>query len=494
MRKLREVLRLHFEQKLSGRAVARSVGSSSSTVGEYLGRARVAGISWPLPPHLDDDEALGRLLFPDEGKPKLDRPEPDWAALHIELRKKHVTKLLLWQEYKAEQPDGYQYSQFCEHYSRWAKTLATSMRQTHRAGERLFVDFSGDGLPIIDPQSGEQRIAKLFVAVLGGSSLTYVELVLSEDLETWVGCHVRALEFFGGVPELLVPDNLKSGVLSPNRYEPDLNPTYAELAQHYGTAVLPARVRKPKDKAKVEAGVLVAERWILAVLRAAIGPQLTRLNDRPMRHLGKSRRQIFEEVERAALKPLPTRPYELARWKVQRVRPDYHVEYEDHFYSVPYTLVSQQVEVRATASVVEVLVGGKRVASHQRSHQAGAHTTVTEHMPKAHQAHQEWTPVKLVAWAAQTGPSTAALVEEILRKNPHPQVGYRACLGLLSLSRHYESERLEAACARALAVRACSYKSVAAILKHGLDRRPLEEPASGALPTHGNVRGAGYYH
>ncbi|MGH9122650.1 MAG: IS21 family transposase, partial [Acidimicrobiales bacterium] len=344
-----------------------------------------------------------------------------------------------------------------------------------------------------------------FVAVLGGSSLTYAEPVLSEDLESWVGCHVREMEFFGGVSELWVNDNLKSGVTSPDRYEPDLNPTYAELAQHYRVAVIPARVRKPKDKAKVEAAVLVAERWILAVLRkqtffsldefaSSVRPLVTRLNDRVMRHVGKSRRQIFEEIERATLRPLPTQPYELARWAKDRVRAEYHVEYEDHFYSVPYIWVDEQVDIRVTASTVEVFVSSKGVASHRRSDVRGGYTTNREHMPRSHREYAEWTPVKLCAWAQQTGPATAGLVEEILRRSTHPQKGFQSCLGLLSLSKRYEAPRLEAACARALAVRACSYKSVRAILQHGLDRVPLEPPATEALPMHGNVRGPSYYH
>lgn len=505
MRKLREVLRLHFEQKLSGRGIAVSIGSSPSTIGEYLGRIRVAGLSWPLTPELDDDEALNRRLYPDEGQPRFDRPEPDWREVQTELRRKGVTKLLLWQEYKEAHPEGLQYSQFCVRFARWQRSVAVSMRQTHRVGEKMFIDFSGDGLPITDPVTGEQRLAKLFVAVLGGSSLTYAEPAWGEDLESWVGGHVRAVEFFGGVSELWVNDNLKSGVLAPDRYEPDLNPTYTELAEHYRVAVLPARVRKPKDKAKVEAAVLVAERSILAVLRkqtffsmeefaTAVRPLVARLNDRVMRHVGQSRRRIFEALERAALRPLPEQPYELARWAKDRVRSHYHVEYDDHFYSVPYVWIDEQVDLRATTTTVEVYVGSKRVASHVRSAVRGGYTTDRAHMPRAHREYAEWTPVKLCAWAQQTGPSTAGLVEEILRRHTHPQKGFQSCLGLMSLAKRYDGARLEAACARALAVRACSYKSVRAILQHGLDRVPLETPATAELPAHGDVRGPGYYH
>ena len=505
MRKLREILRLHLALGMGAREVARSCGSSPSTISGYIGRAKVAKLSWPLPPELDDDAALTRLLFPDEGQPKASRPEPDWAQLHLDLRKKHVTKQLLWEEYKAAQPDGYQYSQFCERYTRWAATLSVTMRQTHRVGEKLFIDFSGDGIDVTDPKTGEVRKAKLFVAVLGASNYTYVEPVFSEDLPTWIDCHVRALEFFGGTAEIWVPDNLKAGVKSPNRYEPDINPTYADIARHYGVAVIPARVRKPRDKAKVEQGVLLAERWILAALRKrtffsidelrqAVKPLLEKLNNRQMRKVKKSRREVFEELERGALKPLPQQRYEFADWARPKVHIDYHVEFDDHFYSVPYQLVGQQLDLRATVGVIEILSGLKRITSHLRSYEKGKHTTKTEHMPKAHQAQAEWTPTRLIEWAKKTGPSTAALVEEILRSNVHAQHGFRRCLGILHLNRRYETERIEAACARALKARACSYKSVKAILENNRDREKLAEAQPQmSLPAHGNVRGPAYY-
>jgi transposase len=505
MRMLREVLRLYLALGMTYRAIGRSCGLSPSTVSGYLGRVRVAKLIWPLPPELNDDEALTRLLYPDEHRPLPSRPEPDWARLHLELRKKHVTKQLLWEEYKAEQPGGYQYSQFCERYARWAATVTVTMRQTHRAGEKMFVDFSGDGLELVDPKTGEVTTAKLFVAVLGASNLTYVEPVLSEDLPTWTGCHVRALDYFGGVAEIWVPDNLRSGVKSPNLYEPDLNPTYAELARHYGAAVIPARVRKPRDKAKVEQGVLLAERWILAALRnrtffsleearAAVKELVEKLNHRPMRQLKRSRREVFEELERPALKALPATRYEFARWARPRAGIDYHVEFDDHFYSVRYQLVGKQLDLRATETTIEVFLGGRRETSHLRSYEKGKHTTKSEHMPKAHQAHVEWTPVRLVEWAKKTGPATAALVEEIMRRRVHPQQGFRACLGILHLGRRYEGERIEAACARALRVRACTYKSVVAILRNNLDREPPQESEQRVLPLHGNIRGSGYYH
>ncbi|WNG48150.1 IS21 family transposase [Archangium minus] len=504
MRKLREILRLHLEMGLTGRAIARSCGLSPSTVSDYLGRIKLARLSWPLPAELDDDAALTQLLFPDEHKPKLNRPEPDFARIHEELRRKHVTKQLLWQEYREQHPDGYQYSQFCEHYARWCAQLSVTMRQTHRAGEKGFVDFSGDGLELVVPETGERKKVKLFLFVLGASSYTYVEPVLGEDLATWVGCHSRALEYFGGVPQVVVPDNLKAAVQRPDRYEPELNPTYAELARHYGFAVVPARVRKPRDKAKVEAAVLLAERWILAVLRhqrfstlqqvrEAVRPLLEKLNERPMRKLGKSRRQLFEELDRPALKPLPAERYELAWWKKARVNIDYHIELDEHLYSVPYQLVGKQVEVRATTTCVEVFLAGRRVASHPRA-SGPRPTTLPEHMPSSHRAHAQWTPSRILEWAAKVGPSTAALAEELMRRRKHPEQGFRACLGIIRLKETYGPERLERACARALRHRACSYGSVAAILRNKLEAvEPVAEERP-ALPVHENIRGPDYYH
>lgn len=504
MRKLREIVRLHLEQGLPGRAIARSCDLSPSTVSEYLGRIKVARLKWPLPEELADDAALTQLLFPDEHKPKRNRPEPDYARIHEELKRKHVTKQLLWQEYREQHPNGYQYSQFCEHYARWSAQLSVTMRQVHRAGEKGFVDFSGDGLELVEAGTHKRAKAKLFLCVLGASSYTYVEPVLGEDLATWVGCHIRAFEYFGGVPEVLVPDNLKAGVKRADRYEPELNPTYAELARHYGCAVVPARVRKPRDKAKVEAAVLLAERWILAALRhqrfstlqqvrEAIAPLLEKLNARPMRKVGKSRRQLFEELDRPALRPLPPERYELASWKKARVNIDYHVELDEHLYSVPYQLVGKQVEVRATTACIEIFHTGRRVASHPRASGPRA-TTLPEHMPSSHRAHAEWTPSRILDWAAKVGPATAALAEELMRRRKHPEQGFRGCLGIIRLKDKHGSERLERACARALRHRAFSYSSVAAILRHKLESAEPVSEQRAALPSHENIRGPDYYH
>jgi transposase len=505
MRKLREVVRLKLQCRASQREIATACGIAASTASDYVGRVEAAKLTWPLPPECDDDAVLERLLFPNEGKPSRQRPEPDWGVVHAELKRKHVTLMLLWQEYRQQVPNGVQYSQFCELYARWLRHAPVTMRQEHRAGEKMFVDFSGDGVDLVDPQTGEVQRAKLFVAVLGASSLTYVEPVLDESLSTWVGCHVRAFEFFGGVPEIVVPDNLKSGVKSPDRYEPEVNPTYADLARHYGCAVIPARVRRPRDKGKVESAVLIAERWILAVLRhrtfptlnelhEAVLPLLDKINTRPMRKLKKSRRELFEYLDQPALRALPERRYEFAQWKKARVNIDYHIEFDEHLYSVPYQLAHELVDVRATASCVEILHRGKRVASHLRSFVKHKPTTDSQHMPASHRAHLEWTPSRLTNWAATIGPCAAKLVEQILARYPHPEQGFRSCLGIIRLGQAYSNERLERACEWALLHRAVSYRSVAAILKNNRDRLDTPEVVQAALPLHGNVRGPGYYH
>jgi transposase len=414
--------------------------------------------------------------------------------------------LLLWQEYKAATPDGLQYSSFCEAYRTWAKQLDLVMRQSHRAGETLFVDYAGQKVPVIDPRSGEVHEASIFIAVLGASNYTFAEATWSQSLPDWIGSHVRAFAALGGVPQVLVPDNLKAAVSRSHRYEPELNRTYEALAQHYGVAVVPARAARPRDKAKVEVGVQLVERWILARLRhhtffslpelnTAIGTLLVDLNHRPFKKLPGCRHSLFAAVDRPALRPLPATPYEYAEWKLVRVNIDYHVEVEGHYYSVPYALVKQQLEARLSAQVVEIFHKGTRVASHQRSPLKGRHSTVAVHMPKAHQHYAEWTPQRLVLWAAKTGEATAQVVETILTSRPHPQQGFRACLGLMRLGKRYGEGRLEAACRRAIRIGACSYKSIESILKHDLDQQPLPGPPTAApVITHGNIRGAQYYH
>ena len=506
MRKIREVLRLKYACGASKRVIAQTVGVGPTSVGEYIRRASVAGITWPIPVEFDD-AALERALFAPAGyNPPLSRPVPDWGYVHAELRRRGVTLALLWEEYRAGHPDGYGYSRFCDLYGVWRRGVTATMRQTHAAGEKLFVDFAGDTVSVFDGLTGEVREARIFVAVLGASNYTYAEARFSEALPDWIGVHVNVLRFLGGVPRAIVCDNLKAGVTTASRYEPGVNRTYLDFASHYGTAIVPTRPRKPRDKAKVEAAVLIVERWILARLRdrrffslvelnAAIRELVGDLNGRLMRKLGASRREFFDRIDRPALMPLPATPYEYAEWRRARVAPDYHVEVQGHFYSVPSRLIREIVEVRTTQATVEVFHRGTRVASHLRSTLKRRHTTTPEHMPSAHRRYASWTPARLLAAAATIGTSTAALCAAIMRAKPHPEQGFRSCLGILSLARSYGPLRVEAACRRGLSIGASSYGSIASILKTGLDKAFLPDAAADTDPIrHTNIRGRDYFH
>ena len=504
MRKIREVLRLRHEFGLSQRDIARSCSIGRTTVRDYLSRASAAGLSWPLPPGLDDG-AIDRLLFPPAPPPGARRPLPEWSEIHLELRKKGVTLELLWEEYKSVYPEGYQYSRFCELYRDWRGLLKLWMRQDHRAGEKLFVDYAGQTVDVVNPKTGEIKDAQIFVAVLGASSYTFCEATWSQSLPDWIGSHERAFRFFGGVPELLIPDNLKSGVNKTCRYEPELNPTYQDLAHHYNTAVIPARVRKPKDKAKVESGVLVVERWILARLRKrtffsldelnqAIKELLEYLNNKPMQKLKRSRRELFERLDRPALGSLPLIPFPYAEWKTAKVNVDYHIELDFHYYSVPYQLYGKKLDVRHSSRTVEIFHKGKRVASHRRSFKKGLHTTLDVHMPRGHREYLKWTPERLLNWAAKTGPACEGLARAIMNSRTHPQQGFRSVLGIKGLSKTYGEERLEAACQKALDIKARSLKSVKSILKNNLDKKPAKQSSQPMLPiNHHNIRGKSYY-
>lgn len=503
MRKIKEVLRLRAAGH-SDRSIARSLGVSHSTVRQYRQRAEAAGVGWPPPEELSESALEGRL-FPPPPPASLERPLPEWSQIHRSLKGKNVTLQLLWLEYKESTPEGLQYSQFCERYRQWRGRVDVVLRQEHKAGEKVFVDFAGQTIPVICRETGEVRDAQIFVGVLGASSYTYAEACESQALPEWITAHVRMYEFFGGVPAVTVPDNLKSGVRHACYYEPDVNPTYQEMAAHYATTVLPTRTAKPRDKAKAEAGVLLVERWILARLRNHTFFSFTELNQEIRRLLGSlnerrfqkidgSRRTLFEALDRPALQPLPTRRFEYAEWKKARVNIDYHVDVLGHYYSVPYTLVRQAVEARISGSTVEVFHDGHRVAAHVRSRRKGGFTTEPTHRPKSHQKHLEWTPSRIIRWAKQTGPRTAELVNRIIEERPHPEQGYRACLGLLRLGERHGAERLEAACNRALHIRGISYRSVKSILQSGLDRTPIEDQAPLILPQeHENLRGAHYY-
>ncbi|MBD3337327.1 MAG: IS21 family transposase [Candidatus Eisenbacteria bacterium] len=506
MRKIREVLRLKHACGRSNREIAKTRAMGRTAVADYLWRAKAAGLSWPLPAELDDAELERRLFPPPVTARAEERPQPDGAYLHRELRRKGVTLALLWEEYKAAHPEGYQYSRFCELYRSFERKLKPTMRQVHKAGEKAFVDFSGKQPEIVNPETGEIRPVELFVGVLGASDLIYAQATLDQTLESWIGAHVRMVEFWGGCVEIFVPDNLKSGVTKASRYEPGLNRTYEDFARHYGAAVIPTRPYSPRDKPKVETSVLIAQRWILARLRnetffslgqlnAAIRTLLDEANRRPMQKLGVSRRELFETIDRPALQSLPPNRFELGEWSYPTVNIDYHVEVDRNYYSVPYQLLGEKLEARVTRTTVEIFFKSRRVASHQRLRGRGRHVTDRRHMPASHRAHAEWTPSRIISWAAKTGPATAALVTKIIESRPHPEQGYRASLGIMRLGKGHGTDRLEAACRRALQLRAYNYRTIKNILRSGMDRLPPEEDSESTpvAPVHGNIRGAAYY-
>jgi len=505
MRKIREVFRLKFDCDISNRQIAKSCNIARSTVAEYLFRFKQAALSWPLPIDIDDNQLEQRLYPQLPAVPADQRTVADWSYIHQQLRHKSVTLMLLWQEYKEQYPQGYQYSQFCHLYRQWTHQIDPVMRQEHRAGEKLFVDYAGQTVPVYDLHANQMREAQIFVAVLGASNYTYAEATWSQALPDWIASHSRAFGFFTGVPQVVVPDNLKSGVSKACFYEPDINPTYLDMANYYDTVVIPARVRKAKDKAKVEVAVQVVERWILARIRnrqffslrqlnETIAELLTKLNTTAFQKLPGCRKQLFEALDKPALKPLPLQPYSYAEWKIAGVNIDYHVEVDVHYYSVPYQLIGKKIDVRITENTIECFYKNKPVTNHIRSYLKGRHTTLTEHMPKSHQQWAKWSPQRFINWAAKIGPHTAQLIEVILNSRKHPQQGFRSCMGILRLTKSYDDQRLEAACRRALTIGATSYKSVASILKYNLDQKPLPGQTSAeAAIHHKNIRGAHYY-
>lgn len=495
MRKVNEIYRLHMERKMGVREIARSLGISHSTVSEYLSLYAESGRNWSS----EIRASAGRHSA---------KPLPDFAKLFEELKKKGVTLALLWQEYQEDhQGKGYRYSQFCELYKKWKKKLNPSMRQRYKAGEKLFVDYAGPTIAYYDAYSREERRAALFVAVLGASNYTYAEAQSGQTKQNWNMGHVRAFEYFEGVPEQVVPDNLKSGVTSPCYYEPEINPTYHELSLHYNTVIMPARIRRAKDKAKVETGVLLVERWIMAALRnrpffsleelnAAIRELLERLNRKVMKTYGKSRRDLWENLEKDQLKPLPERRYEYQEYLTATVGIDYHVAYNKNRYSVPYTLIQQKLDVRVSERMVEILHKGQVVARHMRHRGQGEYITSHEHMPSNHQAMQnQWNGARLLRWAEKIGPETRQVIEAALSSQSYPEQAFRRCVGILNLTKKYGAERLEAACGRALRYRFHSYKSIKEILVNGFDRLTpgLDQNQDGTLPSHQNVRGSAYY-
>jgi transposase len=505
VRQIREILRLHHEVHLGVRQIAAICQVGKGTVQRFLQRAAASGLPWPLPEALGDTQ-LENLLFPPVPAPAGTRPEPDFTKVHQELKSnRSVTLQLLWEEYKEDHPDGIRYSWFCDQYRDWARHLDVVLRQDHRAGEKMFVDHAGDTVEIIHPITGETRPASIFVAVLGASNYTYAEATWTRDLTDWIGSHTRALQFFQGATKLVVPAQWRAGVSRPCYWEPELNRTYQDWATHYGVAIIPARPRHARDKAKVEQGVLLTQRWVVAVLRKrqffglgqlneAIRELIDKLNRRPFRKLPGTRAELYEKLDRPALASLPTHPYVFAQWKKIRVGLDYHVEVEGHHYSTPYQLVGQQIEARYTASVVELLYRGKRVASHPRSSEVPGHSTDPAHRPKSHQRYLEWNPTRLLEWAATIGLFTVRFVEGLLTDHPHPEAGFRAGMGLRPLAREYGAARLESACTRAVRFKLYRLGHVRSILTTGLDRQPLPQLMPGTPPVeHENIRGADYY-
>ena len=505
MRRIRESLRLHLQAGLSYSEVGRALKISKSAVGKYVSLARVAGVDWELAQAFSDEDLEARLYRPavSRGSHQL---APDFGVVHQELKRPGVTLMLLWEEYAMGNPLAYKYTSFCIKYREFARTQLRSMRQIHIAGEKLFVDYAGGSVPIIDASTGEISEAQIFVATLGASNYCYACATPRQTTADWIEAQTQALEFIGGAPRLLVPDQPRALVKHPDRYDPEANATYEEFAKHYSCAVLPARPGHPRDKPKVETSVLVVQRWILARLRnrrffsmgelnSAIRLLLVDLNNRPFKKLPGCRRSAFELLDAPALQPLPATRFVISRWKSPKVNIDYHIDVDHHYYSVPHQLVGTKLDVRVTGSLLECFASNKRVASHAVSTVHGGFTTLPEHMPASHRAHLEWTPTKLISWGLRIGVSTAAVVTWQMEHRPHPEQGYRACLGLLALAKKYTNERLEAACTRAMAIRAPHLRSVTNILKCGLDRQPSLFPAASS-PTieHENVRGPDYYH
>ena len=509
MRKVREILRLTYDAGLPSREVGRQIGVGSTGVRVMLQRFRASKLEWPLPEGLTDTALEAELygVAATRGGQR-DRPEPDWAAVNRELKRKHVTLQVLWDEYIELQPGGYRYSRYCDLYRAWEGRLPVTMRQTHLGGDRLFVDYAGDTVPVVvDRLTGEIREAHLFVAVMGASSLSFAWPTWTETLPDWTDSHVRAFEFFGGAARLLIPDNAKVAVIKACLYDPQVNRTYSELAAHYGTAVLAARPYRPRDKAKVEACVGIVERWLFGrlrnriwygmdELRVAVAETMATLNDRIMRRFGRSRRALFEEIDRPLLKTLPAEPYVLAEWRRCKVGIDYHVEAAKHFYSVPYRHARARVEVRLTARTIEIFLKGERIASHMRGSGNGHHTTVDDHMPSSHRRYGDWTVERLLDEAGRLGSSVRMLCEMILSDRPHPEQGYRSCLGIVRLARPYGAARVDAASLRALEIGARKYGAVKSILEKKLDGEPLHRPRTAGEVgiDHPNIRGPKYYH
>lgn len=499
-----DIFRLKFDARLSDRQISQALNVGRATISDLLVRFTNLGLSWPLPADYPLD-ALDKQLFPGRDY-STQRILPQWLQIHVELRRKEVTKLLLWQEYQAEHgAKALGYTQFCEHYRRWCSTQKRSMRQVHVAGEKLFIDFCGPTVPIVNPKTGEVRPAAIFVATLGASNYTYIEACEGQDMASWLMANSRCLSFLGGIPALLIPDNLKAAVDKADTFEPVVNDNYKALARHYGCALMPTRPRKPQDKGKVESAVLVVERWVLARLRhqvffslAALNQAIrqlnTELNQRPMKHYnGATREMLFKQLDAPALQPLPPYAYEYTDHRIVKVAKDYHVQYAEHWYSVPHMLVGERVELSASQTFIKIYHQGKCVAQHPRSHALYKHSTDVAHMPANHAAYQEWNPERIRRWATTIGPNTLAVVLSIERSKAHIIQAQRACLGLLSEQKRYGANRLENACALALHRHQPYIPVIKKLLKEGEDTRYQPEESNNTPGLHLNIRGPQYY-
>lgn len=504
MRKISEVFRQRYELRRSYRDIAKSLNISLSTIYDYLARAKTANISWPLPEGMSEQELYDQLFLPVTG-PSVQRPLPEWEKVHQELRKKGMTLRLLWREYRDVHTNGLGYTQFCGRYRDYVKTITPVMRQVHKAGEKTFVDYAGMTVPWIDPATGEIHEAQIFVGALGASQLMFVEATATQQIPDWIQSHVRMWEYFGGVSEIVVPDNLKSGVTKAHRYDPDVNANYQHLSEHYSFAIVPARVNQAKDKAKVENAVGITERQILAPMRhmtftsigeinAAIKPRLEAVNNQSFQKMETSRRELFESVDKPALKPLPAERYQYADWGYAKIHIDYHFVFDHHYYCVPYQYIHHHVQIRATSKTVECFYQGKRIAVHVRSHVRYGYTTLKEHMPPAHLAHAEWSPERMKRWANKMGENTSRYIDRMIATRAFPQQAFRACLGLLRLGKQFGEKRLEKACEMALSVGATRYQQVESILKKRLDTlQHSHEQNDSVIPDHENIRGSNYY-
>lgn len=504
MKNIKEILRLASDGSLSVRQIAKSCNCSPTTVSAVIERAKTADLTldWPMINQMSE-EVLENKLYPDEDY-RTERPLPDMNFIHTELKRKGVTLQLLWQEYLEQYPDGLGYSQFCDYYLKWRGKRNLSMHQIHKAGEKTYVDWVGPTMKVFDRKTGEIATAYFFVGVLGASELFYTEVFPSMDMGSWITAHIHMFEYFGGTTDILVPDNLKTGVTKSCYYEPEIHPTYLEMARHYQMAIIPARVRKPKDKSLAEYSVQLVERWIIAKhrddtyfsfyeLNRMVHRELDLANLKPFQKMDGSRRSVFEQTERHRLNPLPIKPYEIAEFKTATVAPDYHVEFNGNFYSVPYRFVRDRVEIRATMNTIEVLKGGTRIASHPRIHpdERNGFNTIPDHMPESHRFQAEWTPERLTKWADKVGPNTSEYITKVMQTRPHPEQGFRSCLGILKAGDTYGGKTLEKACIQGLAIKKYSYKSLKIILDNLSDERETETEQP--LPLHSNIRGKEYF-